>query len=164
MPNWCFNSVVFTADEDTLNDIKTLFAEIEEKQAKDEQYHLPSFVTSENGFMQDIVIDHHRIMFETRSVPNTELLMEIADFYKAGFVVKFSEMANGIYGEARYEGNTLTMVSLDVEDFKAIRYDKQKKGYPCGEDVFEFEGDLLDYILEQKRLNNNNVQIYTVER
>jgi hypothetical protein len=73
--------------------------------------------------MLDIVIDHHRIQFETRWVPNTELLIEISDFYKAGFVNKFEEMANGIYGEARYEGNTLTMVSLDQEDFRAIRYD-----------------------------------------
>jgi hypothetical protein len=123
MPNWCSNSVVFTADEAQLNAIKQLFAEIEEKQQNDEKFHLPSFATCENGFMLDIVIDHHRIQFETRWVPNTELLIEISDFYKAGFVNKFEEMANGIYGEARYEGNTLTMVSLDQEDFRAIRYD-----------------------------------------
>jgi hypothetical protein len=85
-------------------------------------------------------------------------LLEIADFYKAGFVCKFHEMSMGIYGEPRYGGNKLETVTLDSEDFQAIRYDKQKNGNPCGEQVFEFEGN-LDYIVEQKMLNKNSIRI-----
>ena len=159
MPNWCSNSVVFLADEEKSQQIRGLFTEIQAKQTAGEEFHLPDFATGEDGFMLDITLDNRSILFETRWVPNLELLMEIADHYEAGFVSKFLEMANGIYGEARYQDRTLTMVSLDIEDFKAIRYDKQKQGYPCGEDVFEYEGDLLDYILEQKKLNNLGVEV-----
>lgn len=155
MPNWCSNSVVFSAIDDTLEKIRNMFAEIEQKQQQDEKYHLPDFVTEDKGYMQDILIDKNRISFETRWVPNIETLMEIADFYEAGFICKYDEMANGIFGEARYDRNTLVMVKLDMDDFKAIHYDKIQKGYPCGGQVFEYEGDLLDYLLEQKMQDNN---------
>jgi hypothetical protein len=164
MANWCSNSVVFAADDETLQNICNLFTDIERKQQQDERYHLPSFIKRDGGYMQDIAVDKHRITFETRWTPNTETLLEIADFYKAVFVCKFHEMSMGIYGEARYDGNKLETVSLDREDFQAIRYDKQKNGYPCGEQVFEFEGDLLDYILEQKMLNKNSTPITVQQR
>lgn len=163
MANYCSNSVVFTADEQTLQNIRDLFTEIEQNQLQHEKYYLPSFVTQEDGYMQDIVVDPQRITFETRWVPNTEVLLQIADFYKAGFTCKYQEMAMGIYGECRYDGQTLLMVNLDSEDFKAIRYDKQKKGYLCGQDVFEFEGDLLDHMIEQKFQNNKDIEI-TIQR
>lgn len=159
MPNWCSNSVVFSADEPTLEKIREMFAEIEQKQQQDEKYHLPDFVTEEKGYMQDIIIDKNRITFETRWVPNIETLLEIANFYQAGFVCKYDEMANGIFGEARYDRSTLVMVNLDMEYFRAVRYDKLQKGYPCGEQVFEYEGDLLDYLLEQKMQNNNVIEL-----
>lgn len=159
MPNWCSNSVVFSADDQTLEKIREMFAEIDQKQQQDEKYHLPSFITKEEGYMQDIIIDKNRITFETRWVPNIETLLEIADFYKAGFTCKYDEMANGIFGEARYDRSILVLVNLDMEDFKAIRYDKQQKGYPCGEQVFEYEGDLLDYMLEQKMEEQFRIEI-----
>lgn len=155
MPNWCSNSVVFSAIDDMLEKIRNMFAEIEQKQQQDEKYHLPDFVTEDKGYMQDILIDKNRFSFETRWVPNIETLMEIADFYEAGFACRYDEMANGIFGEARYDRNTLVMVNLNMDDFKAIHYDKIQKGYPCGGHVFEYEGDLLDYLLEQKMQDNN---------
>ncbi|HEY4196183.1 MAG TPA: hypothetical protein VGM63_11645, partial [Mucilaginibacter sp.] len=97
------------------------------------------------------------ISFATRWSPNISLLAEIADFYNATFVSRYHEMSNGLYGEARYDYNSLTIVDLDWDDFKAIRYDKQKNGYPHGEQVFEYEGDLLDYILEQKLAQNPGI-------
>ena len=163
MANYCSNSVVFAADERTLQNIRDLFTEIEYKQ-QGGQYHLPSFITKNDGFMQDIVIDKHRITFETRWTPNSEILVAIADYYKAGFVSKFHEMSMGIYGEARYDGSQLVTVTLDREDFQAIRYDKQKNGYPFGDQVFEFEGDLLDYILEQKTANDNRIPVTIQQR
>ena len=149
MANYCSNSVVFSANEPTLEKIRALFEEIEIKQKDHGKYYLPDFIKKEGGYMRDIIVNKSRISFETRWVPNTETLMEIADFYQADFTSRYNEIATGIYGETRYDRNSLIMVTLDSEDFRAIRYDKQKNGYPCGEQVFEYEGDLLDYMLEQ---------------
>ena len=163
MANYCSNSVVFAANEPTLEKIRALFEEIEIKQKDHGKYYLPDFIKKEGGYMRDIIVNKSRISFETRWVPNTETLMEIADFYQADFTSRYDEITMGIYGETRYDRNSLIMVTLDNEDFRAIRYDKQKNGYPCGEQVFEYEGDLLDYMLEQKILSNQ-VTSYTVQR
>lgn len=163
MANYCSNSVVFSANEPTLEKIRALFEEIEIKQKDHGKYYLPDFIKKEGDYMRDIIVNKSRISFETRWVPNTETLMEIADFYQADFTSRYDEITMGIYGETRYDRNSLIMVTLDSEDFRAIRYDKQKNGYPCGEQVFEYEGDLLDYMLEQKILSNQ-VTSYTVQR
>jgi hypothetical protein len=150
MANWCSNSVVFSADEATLENIRNLFTDIQQKQEAGATYQLPSFAKSDKGVMADIVIDKDRISFETRWEPNLELMIETAQFYNASFVSRFSEMGNGIYGQASFAGDTLRLVILEPEDFMAVRYDSTLKGYPWGEDVFEYEGDLLDHILDQK--------------
>jgi hypothetical protein len=160
MANWCSNSVVFTGDDDKVKAIYNLFADMEAKQTQTGHYQLPEFAKDEKGVMVDIVLHKNGLSFETRWVPNLKLLIEIADFYQAGFVSKFEEMMMGIMGEARYDAGTLTMVSLDEADFRQIRYDAVKQGYPCNDQVFEYEGDLLDYILEQKKLSDDHVQIY----
>jgi len=160
MANWCSNSVVFTGDEQKCKAIYDLFGDMEARQRQTGHYQLPDFAKDDKGVMSDIVIHDRGVSFETRWVPNLKLLMEIADFYDSGFVSKFNEMQTGVLGEARYEQGTLTLVSLDEEDYKAVRYDFTRQGYPLGERFFEEEGDLLDYILEQKKLNDAYIQVY----
>jgi hypothetical protein len=150
MANWCNNSVVFSADEATLDKIRNLFMEIQQKQEAGDSFQLPSFAKSDKGVMRDIIIGKHQLSFETRWEPNLELMIETAQFYGASFVSRFSEMANGICGEASFSDKTLRLVTLEPEDFMAIRYDPTQRGYPWGDEVFEYEGDLLDHILDRK--------------
>ena len=150
MTNWCSNSVTFSADEPTLEKIRNLFADIQQKQEARGFYQLPSFAKSDKGVMTGMVIGKNRFSFETREEPNLELMIETAQFYGASFVSRFSVIANGIYGEASFADKTLRLVTLDPEDFRAIRYDPSLRGYPCGDDVFEYPGDLLDHILDRK--------------
>jgi hypothetical protein len=160
MPNWCSNRIVFSAAEDKLVMIRDLFAEIQQKQETDGRYHLPDFAVSE-GFMREIVLEPQRISFTTRSSPNISLLAEIADHYDATFVNRYMEMGDGLYGEARYDYHTLSIVNLEQEELRAaICYDPQRKGYPYGDQVFEYEGDLLDYMLDEKIAQKNSTDIY----
>ncbi|QKJ28359.1 hypothetical protein HQ865_00810 [Mucilaginibacter mali] len=160
MPNWCANSVVFFAAEDRLGMIRDLFTDIQQKQEVDGRYHLPDFAVSE-GFMRDIVLEPGCITFTTRSSPNISLLAEIADHYDAAFVNRYMEIGDGLYGEARYDFYMLTITDLDQEELRAaICYDPQKRDYPYGEQVFEYEGDLLDHILDQKIAQKSDTDIY----
>ncbi|WP_295801116.1 hypothetical protein [Mucilaginibacter sp.] len=149
MSNWCSNSVVFSAAEDKLENIRNLFAEIQQQQISSDHYHLPDFVESKQ-YIRDIVVRDNRISFESRWSPPTSLLIEIADFYHAGFVNRFHEMTNRLYGESRYDYISLVTVSLDKDEYEAIRCDKRNTGNNLGGEIFKQEGDLLDYILEQK--------------
>jgi len=150
MQNWCANTVEFSADEPTLEKIRSLFAEIQQKQEAGGLYQLPSFAKSDKGVMTGIVIRQNRFSFETLGEPNLELMIETAQFYRASFVSRFSQVANGIYGEASFADSTLRLVTLDQEDFKAVRYDQSLRGYPWADDIFEYAGDLLDHILDRK--------------
>jgi hypothetical protein len=159
MPNWCSNSVVFSAAEDKLEMIRDLFAEIQQKQEADGRYHLPDFAVSED-FMRDIEIKPQRISFTTRFSPNVSLLAKIADHYSATFVKRYMEMGNGLYGEAGYDYHTLSFVNLDQEEVrKAICYDEQQKSYPHSEQAFEYVGDLLDYLLDNKIAQDTGAEI-----
>jgi hypothetical protein len=152
MANYCSNSVLFVGDEQSVAQIKSLFEEIEKKQSKSGQWNMPSFIEGDKGFMLDIVIDKRAINYETRWVPNLEVLAQIADKYNVGFISKFQEMSNGIYGEAAYRDGKLTSVTLSKEELANLHYDKTMNGYLLGDKVYEYEGDLLDVLLEQKKL------------
>jgi hypothetical protein len=152
MANYCSNSVLFVGDEQSVAQIKALFEDIEKKQNKSGLWHMPSFIESDGGFMLDIVIDKRAINYETRWVPNLEVLAQIADKYQVGFIGKFQEMGNGIYGEAAYREGKLSMVTLTKEELASLHYDKTLNGYLLGDQVYEYEGDLLDVLLEQKKL------------
>lgn len=152
MANYCSNSVLFVGDEQNVAAVKALFAEIEKKQQQSNRWHLPSFVSGDKGYMLDIVFDLQAIHYETRWVPNLEVLGQIADKYQVGFISKFQEMSNGIYGEAAYHEGKLTSVMLHIEDLTGHQYDKSLNGYRLGNEVYEYQGDLLDVLLEQKKL------------
>ena len=102
--------------------------------------------------MLDIVFDKHAIHYETRWVPNLDLLVQLAEKYQVGFISKFQAMSNGLYGEAAYSDGKLTAVTLSKEELTTLHYDKTKNGYLLRDEVYEYKGDLLDVLLEQKNL------------
>jgi len=160
MANWCSNSVVFVADDEKSKAIYTLFSDIQLKQKQDGRYHLPDFAKDERGVMTDIEMDDRHITYESRWVPNLQLLMEIADYYGAGFVSRFEEMQNGVIGEARYEAGVLTVAGLYEEQYHGVCEDFVRSGNSPGERFFRKEGDLLDYILSVQELSDQFVRVY----
>jgi hypothetical protein len=68
-------------------------------------------------------------------------------------------MTNRLYGESRYDYIQLVTVNLDQDEYETIRCDKQNKGYATGGAIFQQEGDLLDYILEQKMEEQFRIEI-----
>ena len=164
MPNYCSNSVVFTGTEKQLEQVHGLFAEIQRLQELNGRFHLPHFAAREQGHMLDIRFDRGSILYETRWVPNTARLVEIADFYNAGFTSRYWEMANGLYGTAGYDLEKIYVVSINSEDWQKVCYDQQLKGYPHNGDVFEYEGDLLDRILEEKKQSSEPFTVVKINR
>jgi hypothetical protein len=70
MANMCDNSVVFTGDPAAIENVKSLFKKIEEKQSKTGKWHLPPYVTAPFSYIQDISIDGEKINYQTRWYPN----------------------------------------------------------------------------------------------
>lgn len=120
MANYASNTVRFLGEPDKLAEVRQLFMDIEEKQARTNRYHLPDFVKGGNGHMLDIVPGGDWLNYETRWQPNLDLLQQIAGHYRLDFIARYEEPTNFIYGEAVFTGGELhqvTLTSFDGEDW-----------------------------------------------
>ena len=83
MANYCSNSVRFIGDENRVAEVHRLFADIQQRQNTSDRYHMPDFVTTEGGYMDDIETEANEgwIIYETRWVPNIDVLLQIAEHY-----------------------------------------------------------------------------------
>lgn len=100
MPNYCSNSVLFIGDASAVTQVRELFAEIQRKQTSTNRYHLPDFVTGGTGYMEDIEPGTDWIAYETRWVPNLEVLEQIARRFDLEFIARYNEQMSGLKGAA----------------------------------------------------------------
>lgn len=114
MANYCSNSVRFIGDESDVAEIRGLFTDIQQKQAASHQYHLPDFVTADHGYMEDIEVGSEAILYETRWVPNLEVLDKIADYYELDYIVAYTEPMAGLYGQAVRTNGETRFVNIDT--------------------------------------------------
>ena len=114
MANYCSNSVCFIGDEQAVSDVRELFRNIQQKQSASHQYHLPDFITADKGYMEDIDANFDPIVYETRWVPNLEVLVQLAEHYGLDFIAEYAEPMEGLYGEAVYTGGDLHLAYLNI--------------------------------------------------
>lgn len=114
MANYCSNCVRFIGDARTIDAVKQLFNHIDEKQTGSNRYHMPDFVTGGTGYMEDIAVGADWISYETRHVPNLEVLDQIADHYKLDYIAWYQEPMAGLYGEAVRTGGETEWVNIDT--------------------------------------------------
>jgi len=158
MANICDNSVVFSGAPSAVENVKALFKEIEEKQNQTEQWHLPPYVTAKFSYMQDIAIDHEKINYQTRWLPNLEGLTQIADHYHLDFVINYSELANSVFGEATYKSGVFNDVRLEPEDFQAYQYDQLTGLYVYDVKNYSFEWPIFEKLLAQRKEADDKYQ------
>ena len=121
MANYVSNSVQFVGDPAKVAQVRELFLQIEAKQAATNRYHLPDFVTGDQGHMLEIEANGEWLNYETRWIPNLGLLEQIARHYNLDFIAKYEEPTNFMYGEAVFTANKLhhaAMVIIEGEDWR----------------------------------------------
>ena len=150
MANWCNNVVQFSGDEQKIKEIDALFNEMALMEKETRHAQLPSFVRSDDGYCFDIRAEEGTIYYDTKWVPNTAALVQIADHFQTGFVHEYSELAMGIFGEASYENGVLTDHHLDYEDF--TRFDYGDDGlYTFEGESYESDMEILELLLDRKK-------------
>ena len=153
MANWCWNTVDFKGNEETLKQIKAFFAEMAAKEEQEKQGQLPAFFPERSGYMFNIFCEGYGFGYETKWAPNVEVIKAIADHFKAGFQMNYEELMMQVYGECSYDKGILTDIFLDDEDFS--QYDLNEED---GEETWVFEGsvydsdcEILEILLERKK-------------
>jgi len=114
MANYCSNSVRFLGDAAAVDQVKDIFANIENQQQWTNRYHVPDFVQGGMGYMEDIAVGPTWISYETRSVPNLEVLDDIASHYDVDYIAWYTEPMAGLYGEAVRSAGETQFVNIDT--------------------------------------------------
>lgn len=151
MANWCNNIVQFTADPEKLESIEQLFKAMSFMEQQLQHGQLPPFIRSDSGYLFNIYTEGGTIYYDTKWVPNTDILVQLADQFGVGFVHDYSELAMGIFGQATYQQGILTDISLDQEDFTRFEYDHDQEMYTYEGSSFESEIEIMELLLERKK-------------
>ncbi|SEO10503.1 hypothetical protein SAMN05192574_105320 [Mucilaginibacter gossypiicola] len=93
-----------------------------------------------------------RIWFESNGDSGPEILREIAEEFRVGFVHYFGK--NSYYGEAVFSQGNLHITVLDEDDLGSIGYDETIMSYTVGQRPFANHRDAIDHLLAQKKLEN----------
>jgi hypothetical protein len=114
MANYCSNSVRFIGGENSLEEIRQLFDDIDKKQMRSNRFHIPDFVKGGTGYIEDIAVGPEWISYETHWVPNLEVLNDIADHYGVDYIAWYQEPMAGLYGEAVRTAGETQLVNIDT--------------------------------------------------
>jgi len=157
MANWCSNIVVFEGKPEAIEQIQQLFKTMAEKQKEEDCGQLPDFVEDRNcGYFFYIYQDDDitgAFQYETKWLPNIEIVQAIAENYNVNFTQDYEELAMCIYGRAISTDGILTDTHLKYEDFGNFDFDKQTDTYHFEGKDYESEYDILETLLERKIAN-----------
>ena len=156
MANWCSNSVAFEGNETSLEQVKLEFKKMQNCENKENCGQLPEFVSDKNrGYFFDILLEDGDCIFnyQTRWSPNTEILLQIAEYFKVDFIHNYEEIGNQIYGVAVYSNNELSEIYLEEEDFEQYKYNEETDTYSFEEENYESDYEILEILLKRKIKN-----------
>ena len=154
MANWCFNTIVFEGNEETIKQIEQLFQTMKSKEEQTKHGQLPEFITDENGgYFFNIYSnegDTGVFQYETKWSPNIEIVQKIAAYYQVNFVQDYEEMSNLVYGRATFSDKLLTDVYLEDDDFEQYQFDEETDAYSFEGEIYDNDCEILEILLERK--------------
>ncbi len=156
MENWCSNFVQFSGEPEAIHEIEWLFRAMSALEKETGQGQRPPFIAGNDGNIHHMDFFDRKIYFETPSVPNIDLLVQIADRYGADFSLDYHELGRSVFGEADYEQGNLTDIRLEVEDFGQLTYDLQEQAYVYEGLFYDSDAEILEIMLALKKEQLNN--------
>jgi len=152
MANWCYNIVQFEGDEKTLQNLEAYFTAMAIKEKEENSGQLPSFGRqNEGGHFFYTRYEQGILYYETKWAPNTTVLKEIADHFKAGFTQDYSEIDMQVYGQVTYRNGILKDVYLETEDFDQLAYDHENDHWLFEGNSYAFDEEILEILLDRKK-------------
>ena len=150
MPNWCFNTVTFSGDEENLNALNIALADAKKAEKEENQaqkiHNLGDVV---EGYFFDIYFevydDHITLQYQTRWSPNQEDLALLCKEYKVSAEHEYSESGMQIYGTTTYnESGEYTDEQVKQEFLDLIEYDDESSVYIYNGEIWDNEDDLIE--------------------
>jgi len=120
------------------------------KENEQQRGQLPPFIKIDKDWCFNIRWEDDILYYETRWTPNTNVMVQVADRYGAGFTLEYDEIANGLYGKSEYINGVLTDISLEWGDFACYSFDDKKDQYLFEGKYYDSDFEILEILLERK--------------
>lgn len=154
MANWCRNTVWFEAGEAAFQQVREMFLQMAEREKESQRGQLPPFITVDGGWFFNVCWEAEDVLYyESRWLPNTPVLVKIAERYKVNFILDYEELDNLIFGRATFTDGILTDTRLEELDFDA--FDRSTDSYAFEGKTFDCEYEILEILLERKIVGND---------
>jgi hypothetical protein len=153
MANHCYNRLSLTGDPQRVEAATQLFKDIQQSQEIKNTFHRPEFIKGEDNKMWDITFGEDNIFFKSDNGPILGALYQIAVHFDIGFINRYQDLQNFVYGETYYQNGPLSGLALSATDFAAYQYDQKNKVFIFDGKTFEREGDLITLLFESKKKN-----------
>lgn len=130
MTRWCKNTLQLVGDENQMAKACSMLGEFALVQQAAQKPMLPAWCDpSLGGHFFDLSVDGTQISYRTRWMPNLAELVDVADHFGIGFVLRYEGEDFNCYGMSTYEDGVLEDVSLDAADFRSYDTDAHKRAY-----------------------------------
>jgi hypothetical protein len=161
MPNWCYNTVVFSGERaaELFNELKKL----ESAQMVDPAGNgvKPDYVDADAKYMFAIYLEYAKNMedqnsfslnFETRWSPSIATVLPMAEKYELDFDYEYQELDMELYGVYQYTKGELLFKEVTHAEFEQIQEEDCgfSTYYNYEDQTFDSMYDILDIILENK--------------
>lgn len=151
MANWCLNTVSFRGTPGQMEQVKSLFEDLQVRCSTEYRGHLPDFVSGEKGYFFDIHCGDDIFYYCTKWVANPDVLIQIADHYKVDFTCTYDEPGNCIFGEFEYNTGVLTATELEISDFLKFEYDDETGTYQFEANHYNDDAEIKQILLQRKK-------------
>ncbi|RWY48340.1 DUF1281 family ferredoxin-like fold protein [Mucilaginibacter gilvus] len=163
MANWCSNTVEFIGEHSQFEYLEVLFTAMAAKEKKECKGQLPAFVNEKDtGYLFETRWEGGILYYETKWSPNFGVMKHIAEHFRIGFIHRYAEPGNMVYGEASYKDGVFTDVFLQPVDYDLCGFDEDTDTYTFEGNTYESNDEILEILLERKKeaqalqdLNNN---------
>jgi hypothetical protein len=151
MPNWCANYVTFSGAH--VAKVDKLFEQLTDEQTNSGGGVRPTWRGLDKHdvrYMFDIEdYGDHSYRFNTKWAPSLALLMMIGRRFKVGFMTRWDECGNGVYGKAIYDPAMFDI--LMVADGSGVNfiYNHEKEVYVYEGEEYESEYDFIDDAIDK---------------
>ena len=151
MANWCSNTVQFEGTAKQLKQLEQLFEAMAALEEKEGCGQLPDFIHEKTGYFFSTRWEEDVLYYETKWSPNTDKLIEVANYFNVGFTQSYEESGMLIFGEAWYKDGSVTIIELDDDDFDSFSYDDQREDWVFEGEHYESDYEIKEILLERKK-------------
>lgn len=149
MGNWCLNEVRFIGDELQLQELGKMIAEVIKREEKSGRGQLFPVAEVKEGYLFEMSYTDGQLRYLTKYMPNTVMIMALADYLELDYVHLYCEPAMGVFGQYSYHKGQLFEVFISAEDYAKFDFE-YGKGYTFEDKLYLTEDEVLRIILNQK--------------